>query len=497
MPENFLTFVFFLQTIGRKSMLIQKSKNIAEKTSFVLLSETREVIEEFPENSRNYINSRFDEGAEMVWINRYDYHIFVVVEKNKAKKGHLRKDNLRKIGSRISDIVEENRISTLTVSDVDCGKELTMALVEGIALAGYKFLRYKNLSERKIFPLVQLNVLSDAVVEQDIKYTASVIEGVFSARNLINDPPMVLTAPALGEVIDSLNRVNGLKTSVLNKKMIEKERMNGLLSVGRGSEEPPIFGIIEHSPENAVNTRPIVLVGKGVVFDSGGLALKSAEKMENMKADMSGAATVIGAMQAISAAKLPVKVIALIPAVDNRPGKEAYCPGDIIKMMNGITVEVINPDAEGRMIMADALCYAAKYAPQMIFTVATLTYSAKAAFGSHAAACLTNIHDTFLKKLMDAGRDTHERLALLPNFEEYELMIHSDIADIKNVGGKEAGMITAGAFLRKFTEFPLVHIDIAGTAFSEKKHDYIPKGGTGFGVRLLAKFLQSLAYESV
>jgi leucyl aminopeptidase len=420
-----------------------------------------------------------------------------VIEKYSMKKSFEKHENLRKIGSQISEIVEKHKITSLSISEIEMGKDATLALVDGIVLSGYKFLKYKNMTEKKIFPLLQMYVLSDNISEKELQQQSYMYDGVFTARDLVNEPPMYLTATELANKIDSLNKSHGLKTAILNKKIIEKEKMAGLLTVAKGSNEPPIFGIMEYNPVEAVNKRPIVLIGKGVVFDAGGLDLKSAENMKYMKADMSGAATVIGIMQAISASKFPVRVIGLIPAVDNRPGQDAYCPGDVLRMMNGLTVEIINTDAEGRLILADALCYATKFAPQIIFSIATLTGSAQKAFGRHAIACLSNAHETFMKALELSSQKTYERIAMLPNFDEYELMLKSDVADIKNLGGSEAGMITAGKFLQKFTEFPLVHLDIAGTAFAEEKHDYIPKGGTGYGVRLMMDFLRTIAYEAV
>lgn len=266
--------------------------------------------------------------------------------------------------------------------------------------------------------------------------------------------------------------------------------MGGLLAVNQGSMTPPTFTTISYKPKKQVNQNPIVLVGKGVVYDTGGLSLKPTPgSMDSMKSDMAGAAMVVGAIKALSVLNIPVHVIGLIPATDNRPGGNAYAPGDIITMYNKSTVEVLNTDAEGRMILADALSYADKFDPELVISAATLTGAAVRAIGTKAAISMGNAPKNVMDSLVDSGLKTHERLVEFPFWEEYLTPMKSEIADLKNIGGADAGMITAGKFLETFVKAPYIHLDVAGPTWLEQRSGYLPKGGTGFGVRLLLEFL--------
>ncbi|MDA3843940.1 MAG: M17 family metallopeptidase, partial [Candidatus Kapabacteria bacterium] len=254
--------------------------------------------------------------------------------------------------------------------------------------------------------------------------------------------------------------------------------------------------IMTWKPSNAINTKPIILVGKGVVFDTGGLSLKPTKNsMDRMKADMGGAAAVIGAMFACAKAKLPLYVIALIPATDNRPSGNAYAPGDVIHMHGGQTVEVLNTDAEGRMILADALSYAKNYDPELVIDMATLTGAAAAAIGRYGIVGMGNAAEGVFEKLTASGENVYERIARFPFWDEYDEQIKSDIADLKNLGGSTGGAITAGKFLEHFTDYPYIHLDIAGTAEISSQDSYRGKGGTGSGVRLIFDFLKNYSGE--
>ena len=249
---------------------------------------------------------------------------------------------------------------------------------------------------------------------------------------------------------------------------------------------------MEWKPAKATNKKPIVLVGKGVVYDTGGLSLKPTKgSMDSMKADMGGAAAVIGAMAAIAENKLPVHVVGLVPATENRPDGLAYAPGDVIKMMSGLTVEVLNTDAEGRMILADALHYAKKYKPELVVDLATLTGAAAVAIGANGVVAMGNADDKEFESLSDSSYEVFERIARFPFWDDYSEMLKSDIADMKNIGGREAGAITAGKFLERFTDYPYIHLDIAGPAFLDAPSSYRLKGGSGVGVRLLYNFIKS------
>jgi len=285
----------------------------------------------------------------------------------------------------------------------------------------------------------------------------------------------------------------GFSVEVLNKAKIKQLKMGGLLAVNAGSVDEPTFSIMEYKPKNPKNKNPYVLVGKGVVYDTGGLSLKpTPNSMDLMKCDMAGGAAVGCAMYAIAKAKLNVHVIGLVPATDNRPGFNAFAPGDVITMMDGTTVEMLNSDAEGRMILADALHYAKRYKPELTIDLATLTGAAAAAIGSFGIVGMGNAKQKQKDKLYTSGFNVHERIAEFPFWEEYDELIKSDIADQKNLGGPYGGSITAGKFLVKYTDYPYYHLDIAGPAFLTGKDSYRGKGGTGYGVRLLFDFFKNL-----
>jgi leucyl aminopeptidase len=264
-----------------------------------------------------------------------------------------------------------------------------------------------------------------------------------------------------------------------------------LLSVNLGSQEPPTFTILEWRPENAVNTAPIVLIGKGVVFDTGGLSLKpTPAAMDMMKCDMAGAAAVVSAIYAAAKNQLPLHIVGLVPATDNRPGENAMAPGDVITMYDGTTVEVLNTDAEGRLILADALSFAAKYKPELVIDLATLTGAAARAIGKEGIVMMGTATAEQKNTLQQAGETAYERLVEFPLWEEYAKHIESDIADLKNLGLAEAGAISAGKFLEHFTSYPWIHLDIAGPAYLTGPDSYRGKNGTGTGVRLLYHFLK-------
>jgi leucyl aminopeptidase len=282
----------------------------------------------------------------------------------------------------------------------------------------------------------------------------------------------------------------GAKVEVMNKKKIEALKMGGLLAVNQASQEPPTFTVMEWKPAGTVNKKPFIFVGKGVVYDSGGMNLKPGDSMATMKDDMSGAAAVACAIYAIAKAKLPVHVIGLMPATDNKIGPKAIMPGDIISMHNGKTVEVFNTDAEGRLILADALSYASKYKPELVIDLATLTGAAVRAIGKFGMVAMQVKAEKEFEQLSLSGWNVYERLVEFPAWEEYGELLKSDIADLKNLGPGEAGAITAGKFLENFTDYPFIHLDIAGPAYLDKRDSYRGQGGTGVGVRLLFDFMK-------
>lgn len=371
------------------------------------------------------------------------------------------------------------------------GRGHHLALAEGLALGSYHFNRHKT-KERNKAPQLEEIYLKEAD-KTDIAQINAVLEGVYLARDLVNEPLNHLNAEQLAQAAAQAGKKFGFKTEILNKSKLEALKMGGILSVNLGSQDPPTFTIAEYKPEKPLNDKPIILVGKGVVYDTGGMSLKpTAGSMDSMKCDMSGAAAVIGSLSAVAAAQLPVHVIGLIPATDNRPGENAYVPGDIITMYNGTTVEVLNTDAEGRLLLADALAYAKQYDPQLVVDLATLTGSAMIAVGKQGVVAMGTASDEDFDHLAKAGHAAHERIAPLPFWEEYNDLLKSPVADVKNIGGREAGAITAGKFLERFTDYPWIHLDIAGPAFLDSNDHYRLRGGTGVGVRLLFEYFKRM-----
>ncbi len=422
----------------------------------------------------------------MVSLNLMDRHVFVVLSGEKMPNDYL--EQLRVNGSKVCDTVNLLKINEVQV--VGFTSEKVIAFVEGMALANYQFLKYFNDKKERKNSLSVIKVLSESTKPGAISTLKAIIEGVCHARDLVNEPFSFLTATQLASEITKLGKSAKFKVDVLTKKKIESLKMGGLLAVNKGSIDPPTFSILEWKPKKINNKKPIVLVGKGVVYDTGGLSLKpTANSMDLMKSDMGGAAMMIGTMYAIAKAKLPIHVIALIPATDNRPSGNAYAPGDVITMHSGKTVEVLNTDAEGRMLLADALSFAKKYKPELVIDSATLTGAAIRAIGIKASCIMGTANDKVFEQIEKSGFRTHERVVRMPFWDDFGDDIKSDIADIKNLGGPYAGQITAGKFLEHFVDYPWVHIDIAGPAFISARDTYRTKWATGVGVRLLFDFL--------
>lgn len=367
--------------------------------------------------------------------------------------------------------------------------EAALALAEGLALSNYQFLKYFKDADEREYALEQIGIYGEVPAEE-VNRMNNVIKAVFWARDMVNEPNSYLTALQLSKEIQEIGEEAHLHVEVFHKTEIEALKMGGLLAVNKGSVQPPTFTVMEYRPANAVNTKPVVLVGKGVVYDTGGLSLKpTPNSMDLMKSDMGGAAMMAGTIYAAALNKLNVHLIALIPATDNRPGGDAYAPGDIVTMMDGTTVEVLNTDAEGRMILADAISYASKFQPELIINAATLTGAALIAAGTRAACMMSNAGETVDSALHHAGNKVYERMVQLPLWDDYKEQLKSSCADLKNIGGRMAGTITAGKFLEHFAKAPFVHIDIAGPAFTEAPENYKGLGGTGTGVRTLHEFI--------
>ena len=390
----------------------------------------------------------------------------------------------------------------LQVSSVAIGLagELTLetgaaaqAFAEGAELGGYRFLRYRSEPDpAHAFEVKQARVFtrSDGETAVGIRLGQVIAGGVALARDLVNGPGYSLTPPALGEEAVKLGKRLGLKVTVLDEAQLAEQGFGGILAVGKGSAHPPRFIIMEYGRSEA-DKPTLCLVGKGLTFDSGGLSLKPPEAMETMKSDMGGSAAVFGAMQVVAELKLPLHVVGLVAAAENMPSSDAYRPGDIVRTLSGKTIEVLNTDAEGRIILADALFYAQRYKPDAIVELSTLTGAVIIALGSHASGVM-GTSQQLVDRLRQAGDASGERVWQLPLWPEYQAMVKSEIADLKNLAGRPAGTITAGAFLAEFVgDIPFAHIDIAGTAWVDRPaKPYDSHGGTGVGVRLLAEFLR-------
>lgn len=369
------------------------------------------------------------------------------------------------------------------------------ATVEGMLLASYQFTKYRSNSKPaadvKSFTLFRPGLKRSAAMERSVRAIEQALPGVFLARDLVNEPPSVTTARFLGEQAQRYCGGRGLSVEVWGKKKIEAMKLAGLLAVNRGSQEEPRFIKIHYKPSGKARQK-VALIGKGITFDSGGLSLKPAKSMETMKIDMAGGAAVIATMSRLPYLRPDVEVTGYIPTTDNLPGGNAQKPGDIIRYLNGKTIEVLNTDAEGRLILADALALAAKQKPDYMINLATLTGACMVALGAEVAGIFSN-HQPLADSVIRCAREAGEKLWQLPLVKEYREEIKSSVADIKNIGGSHGGAITAALILQEFVDdIPWAHLDIAGPAFTEKDIAICPKGGTGFGVRTLLKFLSTL-----
>jgi len=446
----------------------------------------------FDKKEIDYINKKIAAKENLILVNQLTRLAYIqLIEEVDGKEESDQLETLRGVGNRVCSAINMHKYAEVELQSLVENEELLLAIAEGCALSNYQFIKYK--SEQDINTLKNIVVLSTQIKKTAITELEILVEAVCKARNLVNEPQSHLNAIGFADEMKKMGKAASFKVEVLNKKQIEALKMGGLLAVNKGSQTPPTFTIMEYKPKKAINKKPIVLVGKGVVYDTGGLSLKPTAGMDTMKCDMAGGALVAATMYAVAKAQLKVHVIALVPATDNRPGENAYAPGDIIKMYDGKTVEMLNADAEGRMILADALAYAKKYKPELVMDFATLTGAAAAAIGSYGIVCMGTADEATKLNLKICGNLVHERLVEFPFWDDYGKLLKSDIADMKNIGGPVAGAITAGKFLEKFIDYPWMHFDIAGPAYNSAASSYRPKNGTGVGVRLMFQFLKELS----
>jgi leucyl aminopeptidase len=414
-----------------------------------------------------------------------------------GKRSEFTSNRLRQAAGKAAPLLRSAGARRITIVTDGIGfdsEELGQALSEGSVLGLYRFLKYKsndeNGREKDLVTMTLLTESSGAVraMQKGVKVGEVIAESTVMARDMVSSPPADMTPAIIATKAKEVALQFGLKLQVLEKGQMQKLGMGALLGVASGSAQPPKFVILEYRKGG---TKPfIALVGKTITFDSGGISIKPAENMDKMKDDMSGGAAVLGAIRNAAALKLPLNIVGLLPVTENMPSGSAFKPGDVLRTMSGRTIEILNTDAEGRLILSDALTYACRYKPAVIVDIATLTGACSIALGTEAIGML-GTDDRFKRQMRSAGDKTGERVWELPLWEEYYEQIKSDIADMKNTGGRAGGVITAAALLSKFVQkYPWVHLDIAAMAWTDKERPYTPKGATGIGVRLLTKFLQ-------
>lgn len=436
-----------------------------------------------------YVQKAHKDKHPLITLNRYDKHIFIYIPENKTTDWQL-SESIRETGANVQTVAAKHKIGELCIHNQSKNQRAAYLLAEGITLANYQFLKYRSDAGKLASSLHTISFTQKSITLKEMQQLGITTDAIAKARNLVNEPLNYLSAVQLAKEIAALGKEAGFKVTTLQKAAIVKEKMGGILAVNRGSQQPPTFTVMEYKPKKVLNKKPIVLVGKGVVYDTGGLSLKpTPASMDRMKSDMSGSAVVSATVYAVARMQLPLHVIALVPATDNRPGEEAYVPGDIITMYSGTTVEVLNTDAEGRLLLGDALHWAKRYNPELVVDFATLTGAASVAVGPHGIVCMGTAGEDVKKQFQDSGYRQYERLVEYPLWEEYGAKLKSDIADMKNIGDSNGGAISAGKFLEHFTDYPWMHFDIAGVSFNTAKKGYLPSGGTGYGIRMMLDFL--------
>lgn len=408
-----------------------------------------------------------------------------------GEKGEFTQITLKKVGISIIKIIKNISSSAVISSEFLASSGNVASVSEGLLLGGYEFNKYKseksdkNKIERITFSSKKIK---SSVFSEEIEFAKIIADSTNLARDLVNEPPVYLTPTKLAEIASQVAEESGLKCEIFDHAEIERRGMNGLMAVSSGSEEPPRFIHLTYEPKKKTR-KSIAIVGKGITFDSGGLCLKPAGSMLTMKMDMGGSAVVLGVMKAVAAFKPSIKVHGLIASSENMTGGKAYKPDDVINAYNGKTIEVINTDAEGRVVLSDALSYAVELKVNEIVDLATLTGACMVGLGSYTAGVMGN-DQKLIEKIRKASDSVGEKTWQLPMDDELRAEIKSSVADVKNAGSRMGGAITAAMFLEHFVgDVPWAHIDIAGPAFMEKETSYNPVGGTGFGVRTIVKYL--------
>jgi leucyl aminopeptidase len=461
-------------------------------SNIVILCNSLAELDKYPISleEKCYIENNLpSEGTKLFQFNHFEYFVFVQYYIASYDENEYRQ-LLRNEASKLHKILIDNRVEevllcqSLSISDSDF-----LAYFEGLFFSTYKFDKYKT---HKYKALQLISLVSETLTQTKVDEIVNLLGFIFDCKDWVNEPVANLNADKFATILREKSLLLGIDVDIFNKERIGELNMGGLLAVNKGSVDEPRFAILEWNPTNAKNLKPIVLVGKGITYDTGGLNIKTGTYMNDMKSDMAGAATVAATLFAVAKNQLPVHLVALIPLTDNRLCGNAYVPGDIITMYDGTTVEVTNTDAEGRIILADAIAFAKNYNPELIIDVATLTGAAQNAIGKWGIVGMHQNAKKDMDVLKEEGECVYERIAEFPFWKEYNKWIESDVADIRNTSTvPNAGMITAGKFLAHFSNnLPFIHLDIAGVAFYEDSESFYGAGATGFGVRLLYQFIK-------
>lgn len=437
-----------------------------------------------------YVKARKEEKADSIVVfDRLPYHIYIV-NFDSEKAPNICQEHLRRSAAKLVEKLKAGKVDEIAVTGEGAIPEEMVAFLEGLYLADYSFDRYKTETPSHISNVF---VESAFISQEELDRNVKLWNRIFWCREWVNLPVADFNAEEFASELEEIAKDLNVECTVFDKKQIESLRMGGLVAVNKGSVDEPRFVVLEYSPENAVNQKPIALVGKGVMYDTGGLNIKPDDYMQEMKSDMAGAATMASALFAAADNQLPVHVLAFLPLTDSRPGFNAYAADDVLTMYDGTTVEVVNTDAEGRLILADAIAYAvANYEPELVVDAATLTGAAVRAISTFGIAAMQQNADNAFNLMKIMSNQVYERIAEFPFWDEYDELIKSDVADIKNCGIAQAGTITAGKFLAHFAKkVPYIHLDIAGVAYFSKKQEYYAHGASGYGIRMLYAFLQT------
>lgn len=434
-------------------------------------------------------NRRSEDAFSIAVFDRLPYHLYIV-NFDSEQKANVCQEKLRRSAAKVSEMLKANKQSDIALTGEGVIPEELVAFVEGLYLSDYSFDRYKTKTPEHIQSII---IESAFLSKEELDRNVRLWNRIYWCREWVNLPVADFNAEEFASELESIASELGVSCMVMDKKKIESLRMGGLTAVNKGSVDEPRFVVLEYAPANAVNSKPIALVGKGVMYDTGGLNIKPDDYMQEMKSDMAGAATMASVFFAAVDNEIPVHITAFLPLTDSRPGFNAYAADDVLTMYDGTTVEVVNTDAEGRLILADAIAYAvANYDPELIVDAATLTGAAVRAISTFGIAAMHQNADNAFNLLKIIGEQVYERIAEFPFWEEYGDLIKSEVADLKNCGIAQAGTITAGKFLAHFAkQVPYIHLDIAGVAYFSKKQEYYAHGASGYGIRLLYAFLQT------